>query len=1550
MPEIKHNFTGGKMNKDVDQRLVPKGEYRDAMNIQVSTSEGSDVGTVQNILGNSAVVEGLGIASGSICVGAISDEKNDALYWFVREPESTYNTTAVQSRDIIFELKNGNVDIVFNDIKQLNIAVNTLQAPSSGNIVINSQTGFNAINVGDTFQLWAQGNNLSGNDFYTVLSKDYSGNFHINIGDYTNASWANYQASGPGELQIVPLGTGGVLKFPEHIITGINIIDDMLFWTDGITEPKKINISRSIEGTTYSVNQPTRLINPDQNISWGSNILIQEEHITVIKKAPSRAPYLKMRAERSGNSYGETTFNFSGVSNGDEITLSITPHSGSSLNYQVNDILLLKQINLPASSDFPVTDFDVRLVVISGGGGSITCKVSSLSSALNFGSLNFVVDLDKFYDKLYSSKFPRFSYRYKYSDGEYSTIGPFSEVAFMPGSYDFAPNKAQNLGMENKLRELTLRRLIPKTIPKDVVQLDILYKESNSPNVYLVDEIKPSNTAWINNIYEITSETIKATIASNQLLRIWDNVPKNALSQEISGNRIIYGNYEQNYNMGDYKPDLSIQLTERTPAYASHSYLKSIKSLRDYQVGVVYSDEYGRQTPVLTNSSGTLKVGKLEASKRNIIEINPNETPPEWAKYIKFYIKETSTEYYNLSLDRYFDAEDGNLWLSFPSADRNKVDLESSLYLKKNYNSAEAGFNKEKYKIIDIKNEAPEFIKTRRSVLGKIRDKADGDDLFPDDGELPVRYEDQFNVKASKLENTILENFHKRHNAPDSGSSISAGGGPSINNPLFVRITSFKSDGVGGFLSAANSTNWYEIDNVKKANSDYIIRLKKPFEEDAVWTNVGDITLSADMTNITDNELGLQLEIGQDIVQNNSVFQGRFFVKVFRDQAIEENIVAPSTTQNVQVLKTALCGYLKDFTQEDLGMTGNNTSLAAHAAEIADFNANGAEFFTGTPVAPVIPVPPESYWSHRAWMKIQTKLNALESRWVIDEAFANAEEPYWGSAGFVDYNETTMSQGDTATTYGGYHQWSTNSWTLDHNATTGWWNPSGLTPNYVQGLGHGSNTDDYEYFTIGSGVTTHTIDLSYIGTGRVPANNVASNYENSSISLSTMSTFLYQVPSWENYWKISNGSNIGDAIDDDARDFADHLQDGTFIRFTNDPNQIIYKITNVKKFYKLNYSQGTDYSYYPFASEMIGTVGNSSTPYAEYGGSTYYNTPHFSRRITYRLTLEASNAGAPIGTDGGNGIGYDPLVGDNVNTTDISGNFCPIEIVTFHYINGDAEMPEDPAVFETVPKEDTGLEIYHEASDTLPIDLDFDPNAFAPPGTAVTALDDLNGDNLLSGTSAVSVWSGNLLKLSSSGGFFIADFMDPYGHMLTFTRPDGSYTTATITGLGELIPGQPDSSYYAYISPNVANNKLGLGWHNCYSFGNGVESNRIKDIFNSVFIDNGPRVSSTLEGGYEQEHRKYGLIYSGIYNSISGVNNLNQFIAAEKITKDISPIYGSIQKLYAGWGQGGDLITLCEDRVLKILANKDALYKRHCYEVVYGWINTYIKPWYERLV
>ena len=114
-----------------------------------------------------------------------------------------------------------------------------------------------------------------------------------------------------------------------------------------------------------------------------------------------------------------------------------------------------------------------------------------------------------------------------------------------------------------------------------------------------------------------------------------------------------------------------------------------------------------------------------------------------------------------------------------------------------------------------------------------------------------------------------------------------------------------------------------------------------------------------------------------------------------------------------------------------------------------------------------------------------------------------------------------------------------------------------------------------------------------------------------------------------------------------------------------------------------------------------------------------------------------------------------------------------------------------------------------------------------------------------------------------------------------------------------------------------------LPWFNCYSFGNGVESDRVRDDYNQVTIDNGPKASTTIEGTYVEDRKKNGFIWSGIYNSTSGVNNLNQFIQAEAITKDINPSYGSIQKMFV---RDSDLVAYCEDRVLKIYANKDALY------------------------
>ena len=96
MAELKRTFTGGKMEKDLDERIVPNGQYREALNIGVSTSEDSDVGAAQNILGNikvTSVIQARSLnangdpndeyAGQNFHVAEVVDPQTDMLYRFI---------------------------------------------------------------------------------------------------------------------------------------------------------------------------------------------------------------------------------------------------------------------------------------------------------------------------------------------------------------------------------------------------------------------------------------------------------------------------------------------------------------------------------------------------------------------------------------------------------------------------------------------------------------------------------------------------------------------------------------------------------------------------------------------------------------------------------------------------------------------------------------------------------------------------------------------------------------------------------------------------------------------------------------------------------------------------------------------------------------------------------------------------------------------------------------------------------------------------------------------------------------------------------------------------------------------------------------------------------------------------------------------------------------------------------------------------------------------------------------------------------------------------
>ena len=95
MAEVKNAFIKSKMNKDLDARLLPNGEYREGVNIQVSKSEGADVGALENVLGN-IEIQDYRTLSGCNCdletIGFYTDEVSTNIYIFLTDYDETVNT------------------------------------------------------------------------------------------------------------------------------------------------------------------------------------------------------------------------------------------------------------------------------------------------------------------------------------------------------------------------------------------------------------------------------------------------------------------------------------------------------------------------------------------------------------------------------------------------------------------------------------------------------------------------------------------------------------------------------------------------------------------------------------------------------------------------------------------------------------------------------------------------------------------------------------------------------------------------------------------------------------------------------------------------------------------------------------------------------------------------------------------------------------------------------------------------------------------------------------------------------------------------------------------------------------------------------------------------------------------------------------------------------------------------------------------------------------------------------------------------------------------
>ena len=305
----------------------------------------------------------------------------------------------------------------------------------------------------------------------------------------------------------------------------------------------------------------------------------------------------------------------------------------------------LHELNLQANTTTYVVTADLPLAV---------GDVLSLHLANPYWIDDFAGD-----EAFLEDKFVRFAYRFKYDDGQHSLISPFTQEVFIPkqkgyflktigmkkstgASVNEYKSQVQKAGedtivefMENEVTQVSLQIPCEYNFSQinnelKVVEIDILYKESVSQNIMLVESLKVTDSSISNNntkklTYNYNSKEPIKTLRSSETTRVYDNAPVRAKTLSSAGNRIILGNFYDRHSApgnlnyyvaagrkfmpsttsgpasaSKYDPkDTALPNKFSTVSYPKHS----LKQNRTYQVGLILQDRYGRSSDVILSKA-----------------------------------------------------------------------------------------------------------------------------------------------------------------------------------------------------------------------------------------------------------------------------------------------------------------------------------------------------------------------------------------------------------------------------------------------------------------------------------------------------------------------------------------------------------------------------------------------------------------------------------------------------------------------------------------------------------------------------------------------------------------------------------------------------------------------------------------------------------------------------------------------------------------------------------------------------------------------------------
>jgi hypothetical protein len=676
MTVIQTNFIKGRMNKSVDERLLPPGEYVDAQNVRLGSTEDTEIGSVENSKGNSLLAElvydGVVLDPATTkCIGTLEDGVNNTIYWFVHDSNNAQSATGIVDMIVSYNVINNNLIyhvistsvLNFNpsylinavnkidnllfftdninpprcinveraylpptalDVDQITAAeLNVIKAPPM------SAPTVNLLQSGQE-ENFLKKNIISFAYRYQYLDNEYSAIsqfsdiafvpdfFSLNTSDLSNSGMENVYNTAE-----ISFNTGSKLVKEIDLLfkyanqPGVYVIEKfnkgILGWSNNITRTQSFRHNQIY--TALGDNQLTRLFD---------NVPRTAKSQTIMANRLMYGNYVDGYNVNSQLNYtvalNRELINlneFTGVLSNGAYTIDISKTiTNSVVTFDYTDIdspdSLKKDSQIGFQFNFKSADFDAP------GGGAPPGAPNQVRT-----EIAFTITLNQDYNSIYDF----FNGTFVAQQVSSGVAGPFMT--------------------NNPCNETTFTDILNCAIAD---QSTFLHSYSGIDNR---DEgIK------------ITTSPGSSSVSLQLVAAEFDDSTSGAATTDM------YGYY---------------QFTAAQSDYSSRGNRKSLHSNRNYDVGIVYMDEYLRSTTALTSPNNTIYVQPSSSITANSLKVTIPTTmnPPSWASKYKFVVKRAEDTYETIySVIAFDDDSTNSVWIRLEGDNQVKTKKGDTLVVK----------------------------------------------------------------------------------------------------------------------------------------------------------------------------------------------------------------------------------------------------------------------------------------------------------------------------------------------------------------------------------------------------------------------------------------------------------------------------------------------------------------------------------------------------------------------------------------------------------------------------------------------------------------------------------------------------------------------------------------------------------------------------------------------------------------------------------------------------------------------------------------------------